>query len=108
MNKSDQLEEELRLLLSRKDPLVIKKLYDLYSPALYGIIFRMLNGNITASENILQRIFIKIWNNSQEYDPTKGRLFTWIIRITKDDIIASIKEETKTTLTLNLLQKKQP
>lgn len=93
MNISEQLEEELRLLLHTKDPLVMTKLYDLYSPPLYGIIFRTLNGNVSASENILQLVFATIWRNSQEYDPEKGRLFTWIIGITRQQLIGLLNDD---------------
>ncbi len=36
------------------------------------------------SEDILQEAFVKIWNNFTNYDKTKGRLFTWMLNLTRN------------------------
>jgi RNA polymerase sigma-70 factor (ECF subfamily) len=76
-------EEELVALLKNGDESSFAYLYDHYSGALYGIIFRMLN-NEQLAEDVLQEAFVKIWNNFSSYDPSKGRLFTWMLNITRN------------------------
>jgi RNA polymerase sigma-70 factor (ECF subfamily) len=76
-------EEELLALLKNGDESSFAYLYDHYSGALYGIIFRMIN-NQQLAEDVLQEAFVKIWNNLSSYDPSKGRLFTWMLNITKN------------------------
>ncbi len=76
-------EEELVALLKNGDESSFAYLYDHYSGALYGIIFRMIN-NQQLAEDVLQEAFVKIWNNLSSYDPSKGRLFTWMLNITKN------------------------
>jgi len=84
-------EEELVLLLQRKDQQAFSYLYDNYSGALNGIICRMVD-EVQLAEDILQEAFLKIWNNFGQYDSNKGRLFTWMINLTRNltiDILRS-------------------
>lgn len=72
--------------LKNKDTTALDYLYDHYSEALYGIISRTLN-NKEAAEETLQDVFIKIWNQIEKYDESKGTLFTWMYRIARNQAI---------------------
>ncbi|QIE58148.1 sigma-70 family RNA polymerase sigma factor [Rasiella rasia] len=62
------------------------KLYTMYSEAIYGIIYSIvLNEEI--AEEVLQDVFIKIWNNASSYNTKKGRFFTWILNIARNTAI---------------------
>ena len=61
-------------------------LYDHYSSALYGVIFRILKKEEIAEE-VLQDVFMKIWNRFESYDSTKGKLFTWMVNIARNQAI---------------------
>jgi len=76
-------EEELIALLKGGDESAFSYLYDNYSAALYGIIYRIINNNELA-EDVLQEAFVKIWNNFSSYDASKGRLFTWMVNIARN------------------------
>ena len=82
-NPNKYSEEELILLLQQQDKAAFSYLYDNYAPALYNIILRMV-ADVTLSEDILQEAFVKIWNNFTSYDQSKGRLFTWMLNITRN------------------------
>ncbi len=58
-------------------------LYDHYSAALYGIIIRIVKREEWAEE-VLQDAFLKIWNRIDLYEPEKGRLFTWMLNLTRN------------------------
>ena len=45
------------------------------------------------SEDILQEAFVKIYNNFEQYDASKGRLFTWMINITRNLTIDTIRSK---------------
>ncbi len=85
-------EEELVALLRDRNQSAFSYLYDNYAAALYGIIFRMVEDTPLA-EDILQEAFIKIWNNFAQYDHTKGRLFTWMINITRNLTIDTLRSK---------------
>ena len=61
-------------------------LYDHYSSALYGIIFRIVRKEEIAEE-VLQDVFLKIWNKAESYDPAKGKLFTWMLNLARNQAI---------------------
>ena len=69
--------------LKGRDKTAFEYLYDNYSAALNGIIFRIVNDEDT-SNDILQDVFVKIWQNFSSYDATKGRLFTWMANIARN------------------------
>ena len=85
-------EEELVTLLKQQDQNAFSYLYDNYAAALTGIIMRMVEDNQLA-EDILQEAFLKIWNNFRQYDNTKGRLFTWMINITRNLTIDTLRSK---------------
>jgi RNA polymerase sigma-70 factor (ECF subfamily) len=85
-------EEELVLQLQRKDQKAFSYLYDHYAAALNGIIYRMVDDPQLA-EDILQEAFVKIWNNFSQYDNSKGRLFTWMINLTRNLTIDTLRSK---------------
>ena len=85
-------EEELVLLLKNQDQEAFSYLYDNYSAALNGIIYRMVESKELA-EDILQEAFVKIWNNFSNYDNAKGRLFTWMLNITRNLTIDTLRSK---------------
>lgn len=85
-------EEELISLLQNQDQNAFSYLYDNYAAALNGTIYRMVE-DIQVSEDILQEVFIKIWNNFKTYDSSKGRLFTWMVNITRNLTIDTLRSK---------------
>lgn len=61
-------------------------LYDAYSNLLFGVIVRIVRQREDA-ENLLQDCFIKIWEHIGSFDPTRGRLATWLINIARNTAI---------------------
>lgn len=45
------------------------------------------------AEDILQEAFLKIWNNFKQYDNSKGRLFTWMVNITRNLTIDTLRSK---------------
>jgi RNA polymerase sigma factor (sigma-70 family) len=79
-------EPELVARLKKKDQSALHYLYDHYSGALYGVVFRILRKEEMAEET-LQDIFLKIWEKIESYDATKGKLFTWMLNIARNQAI---------------------
>jgi RNA polymerase sigma-70 factor (ECF subfamily) len=85
-------EDELVSLLQNKDVVAFSYLYDNYSAALFGIIYKMVE-NKELAEDILQEVFVKIWNNFSNYNSSKGRLFTWMLNITRNLVIDTLRSK---------------
>jgi RNA polymerase sigma factor (sigma-70 family) len=76
--------------LARRDQQAFQWLYDQYSPALYGVVLRIVREEEQA-QDLLQDIFVKIWKSLSAYDPSKGRLFTWMLNIARNTAIDSLR-----------------
>ena len=72
--------------LRNRDVTAMDYLYEHYSDALYGIIYRTLKHTEIAEET-LHDVFIKIWDQIESYDASKGTLFTWMYRIARNRAI---------------------
>lgn len=79
-------EAELVQGLRNRDQKVFGYVYDKYSPALYGVVVKVLNDPGMAGDT-LQEIYLKIWRNFDHYDESKGRLFTWMLNIARNTAI---------------------
>ena len=78
--------------MQSEDQNAFSYLYDNYAAALNGTIYRMVE-DVQLSEDILQEAFIKIWNNFKSYDSSKGRLFTWMVNITRNLTIDTLRSK---------------
>lgn len=83
-------EADLVGLLKDRDNRAFNYLYDNYSAALYGIILPIVQEAEVAND-ILQEVFLNIWRKIETYDPTKGRLFTWMLNIARNASIDTLR-----------------
>lgn len=67
-------------------------LYDNYSGALFGIIRSIILDTETAND-VLQDVFVNIWKKIGSYDPSKGRLFTWMLNVARNAAIDKIRSK---------------
>jgi RNA polymerase sigma-70 factor, ECF subfamily len=85
-------EEELVALIRNRNQRAFGYLYDNYSKALYVVIYAILN-DTSDSEDVLQKTFLKIWDNFSSYDASKGRLYTWMLNIARNQAIDSTRSK---------------
>lgn len=85
-------EEELVARMRSRDAAAMSVLYDMYSATLYGVVLQIVKIEETA-EDVLQEAFVKIWNSFESYDTSKGRLFTWMINICRNQAIDTIRSK---------------
>jgi RNA polymerase sigma factor (sigma-70 family) len=85
-------EEDLIRALKGRETIAIQALYDMYSGALFGVISRIIQ-HTEVAEDVLQETFIKIWNSAENYDSSKGRLFTWMINVARNLSIDKLRSK---------------
>ena len=85
-------EEELVLLLKQQSRDAFNYLYKQYGGVLYGIVSKVIFDEHTA-QDVLQEVFVKIWNNIGQYDPVKGRIYTWMINIARNAAIDKLRSK---------------
>ena len=72
------------------------ELYDRTSAKLLAIALRILRDRDQA-EDVLQEVFIRVWQNARTYSPEAGRPMTWLITIVRNraiDVVRSRREVT--------------
>lgn len=85
-------QERLVALLKKQDKEAMHYLYDNYSAALYGAISRIVNDDDVAEE-VLNDAFLKIWDKIETYDVKKGRLFTWMLNLSRNLSIDKLRSK---------------
>lgn len=85
-------EEELVALLKQQSRDGFNYLYQHYSAVLYGVIVRVINDEQTA-QDVLQEVFVKIWNNISGFNAEKGRIYTWMINIARNAAIDKLRSK---------------
>ena len=78
--------DDLILRLQQKDEKAFERIYEMYSESIFGVIFNIVRDE-SAAEEILQDVFIKVWDNSDSYSAKKGRFFTWLLNIARNAAI---------------------
>lgn len=79
----------LRQVLERR-PQALEDLYDRHAPTLLALARRILNGSSDAEE-ILQEVFLHVWNNAARYDPGRSSVSTWLVLITRSRAIDRLR-----------------
>ncbi|HNP31754.1 MAG TPA: sigma-70 family RNA polymerase sigma factor [Flavobacterium sp.] len=85
-------QEELLPLLLRKEERAFTLLYDMYSKSLFSVITNLIKDHEEA-EDVLQEVFVKIWKNIETYNQSKGRLYTWMLNITRNAAIDKLRSK---------------
>lgn len=83
-------EEQLVSLLKNQSREGFNYLYDNYSAVIFGTIRRIIADENTA-QDVMQESFVKIWNNIAQYNPAKGRIYTWMINIARNAAIDKLR-----------------
>ena len=93
MNSKEAIDERYLLgQLADGDLAAFRMLYDNYHNKVFFYILRF-TGSRQLAEDILQEAFVKIWNNFSSYEASKGRLFTWMLNITRNLTIDTIRSK---------------
>ncbi len=94
MNTDPTLESLLAATASG-DRAAFKLLYERSSAKLFGVVLRILR-NQQKAEDVLQDVYIKIWQKSASYDAAQGKPITWMATIARTraiDIIRAARPE---------------
>lgn len=84
-------------LLKQKNLDGFQQLYDRFAPALYSTILQIARDQLVAN-HVLQRVFLAAWHNIEHYDPSRKRLFTWMLNIARCSALDEIKKTDATAL----------
>jgi RNA polymerase sigma-70 factor (ECF subfamily) len=84
-------------LTARGDRVALEKVYVATAVKLYGIIIRILERRDLA-EDVLQEVYIRVWQRASEFDPAVGSAITWLATITRNLALDESRRKTMRSL----------
>lgn len=89
---TDDVRVDLLLLgrIASRDAGAIGTLYDRHSRLLYSLIHRVLQDR-AESEEVLQEVFLVVWNRIDNYNPQLGSPVAWLVRIARNRAIDRLR-----------------
>jgi RNA polymerase sigma-70 factor (ECF subfamily) len=76
--------------IQRGDTAALATLYDRYRAILFGLILRILHSEPEA-EDVLQDVFIQVWQRAASFDPDRGKPVTWLITLARSRAIDRLR-----------------
>lgn len=71
---------ELLVRVAAGDQGAFARVYDMLSPRAFGLILRVLVDR-SQSEEVLQEVFLEVWQSAARFVPNKGQGRTWVLTI---------------------------
>lgn len=86
--------EDFRLLklISNRNSDALSEFYDIHSDYLFKIIYFIVKDESEA-EDILQEVFLQIWDKIDSFDENLGNPLSWVIRITRNKAIDKLRSK---------------
>ena len=91
------VELDLLARITKRERAAFEELYTRYSNILYATAMKFLKEDADA-QDVVQDVFIQIWDKAKLYDPAKGKPLTWALTMTRNrsiDRIRAIQRRTR-------------
>lgn len=75
-------QNELLARIAKQDLAALDEFYDQTCGPIFSIAFRIL-GEATEAEEVVQDVFVQIWEKAPAFDPALGSAFHWALSITR-------------------------
>lgn len=88
-SQTDEAREALVSALAavaRQDRAALRRVYDLTSAKLFGICLRIC-GDRGSAEDVLQAVYLKIWDRAGRFDAARASPITWLATIARNSAI---------------------
>ena len=93
--------------IAKRDQTALAELYDRYSGLLLALARRVLM-NSSDAEEILQEVFLQVWNQAERYDRARSSVSTWLVLITRSRSIDRLRSRQVKDRTLSALKQENP
>ena len=90
ITRDEALEIELLEATGRKDRDGFRQLHERYAGVLFSAAYQVLNDPAEA-EDVLQDVFVQIWDKAHLYDRSRGKPLTWALTLTRNKSIDRLR-----------------
>jgi RNA polymerase sigma-70 factor, ECF subfamily len=94
-------DEDLMILVARRDPDAFGVLYDRHAGVAYSLAHRIV-GDAAPAEDVTQEAFIDIWRSGARFDAARGSVRSWMLGIVRNRAIDSLRRASVPGRRLNL------
>jgi len=85
-------DNDLLLEVAAQNEDALGTLYDRYAKVLYSIILAIVK-NPEDSQDLLQEIFVQVWQKAAAFDVSKGNVYSWLVALTRNRAIDRIRSK---------------
>src|SRR5215813_3630325 len=82
---------ELMKAIQAEDADALSQLYDRYNGILKALILRVIHNDAEA-DDLLQEIFMEIWNHAKNFAPEKGKPLGWMVTLARRRAIDALRK----------------
>lgn len=88
----DPAAEHVRLAaaMAAGDKAALGRLYDLLGRPLYSLALR-ITGDSAEAQDVVQDVFLQLWNKAAEFQPSRGSYFSWAATLTRNRALDRIR-----------------
>src|SRR5712691_2382045 len=83
---------DLMLGIQSEEPEALSQLYDRYSGILKALILRVIH-NEGEADDLLQEVFMEIWNQAKNFSPQKGKPLGWMVTLARRRAIDGLRKK---------------
>jgi RNA polymerase sigma-70 factor (ECF subfamily) len=76
--------------IADRQPEALGVLYGRYAPTLLALARRIL-GSVADAEELLQEVFLHVWNHAPRYDAARSSVSTWLVLVTRSRAIDRLR-----------------
>jgi RNA polymerase sigma-70 factor, ECF subfamily len=85
-------DDDLMRGLQAEDPEALSQLYDRYNGILKALILRVIH-NEAEAEDLLQEVFMEIWNQAKNFSSKKGKPLGWMVTLARRRAIDGLRKK---------------
>ena len=74
------------------DEQALRDAYREFSPAVFGLAMRVI-ANESIAEEVVQEVFVRLWEQPERFDPTRGPLRAYLLAMTHSRAVERVRSE---------------
>jgi len=87
---TETTDEELMARIKGRDEAALSAMYHRHTPILRTVISRVVH-NESDVDDLLQEVFLELWNRAESYDEAKGKVLGWLVTLARRRAIDRVR-----------------